>query len=174
MARRAPRRRRRRAAPITNAVTLSGGIDAHRLGGDLVLAHRQEGAGRAARTSRFATSAHDHQDGRREDDTRSCARRRDAEEARRTPPRNPLRGADPVRRSSRMHADDLAEPEGDDRQVVAAEPQARQPDELAEERRGQAAAEHRRRGAAPMGEERSRRSTLVTAATGGAFDAASW
>src|ERR1051326_179743 len=89
-------------------------VHAHRLGGDLVLAHGQERA--ADRGAHEAPRDHDRQAGE-EVDPEEIAPVRDAAEA--------ARAADLLDVEDE-HADDLAEAERDDGQVIAAQPQRRQ------------------------------------------------
>src|ERR1043165_6272543 len=106
-------------------------VHAHRLGGDLVLAHGQERA--ADRGAHEAPRDHDRQAGE-EVDPEEIAPVRDAAEA--------VRAADLLDVEDE-HADDLAEAERDDGQVIAAQPQRRQADEVAGHRRQRAAREQR-------------------------------
>ena len=99
------------------------GVDAHRLGRDLVLADRDEARGRA-------TSARCGRPRGRSPPRRSRSRRSWRASGCRRSPRAPPDGVD----VEDDDADDLAEAQRDDRQVVAAQPQRRHADEEARDR----------------------------------------
>src|ERR1051325_2089870 len=107
-------------------------VDPHRLGRDLILAHGQE----------RAPDRRPHQPPRDQDG--DPGEEVDPEET--APVRNagePARAADLLDVEDE-HADDLPEAQGDDGQVVAAQPQRRQPDDVPRDRGERAARQQRR------------------------------